>query len=83
MLMGFVAVFAAIFYKINSSDGTLGEKTLPETIVLGADADVLDVELSDGRLLVLTQEKTAKVLLYIDPATGAVIGRTRLLSGSQ
>lgn len=83
MLMGFAAVIAAIFYKINSSDKVIAAKSIPDTIVLGAGRDVLDVELTDDRMLVLVQDGKGKALLHLDPVSGALIGETRLLSGPQ
>ncbi len=75
MLAGFVAVFAAIFYKINSSDGSGGD-TIPSTIAIGPDAVVQSVNLIDGRLIVLVREGTATALLHFDPSSGRQLGRT-------
>ncbi len=76
MFAGFVAVFAAIFYKINSSDSGLDADAIPSTIVIGPNAVVEDMELAGGRLIVLVREGESRALLHIDPASGRQIGRS-------
>lgn len=80
MATGFIAVFAAIFYKINSSDSDAGNAIIPESIAVGPDVIVEDIELVEGRLLMLIREGEAAALLHIDPSTGEQLGRTNLTS---
>ncbi len=76
MFMGFIAVFAAIFYKINSSDDGVDPSMIPSTISVGPDSDILDMELAGGRLVVLVREGDGTAMLHFDPATGKLLGRT-------
>lgn len=79
MFAGFIAVFAAIFYKINSSDGG-ASGGIPSTISVGPDAVVEDMELIGGRLVLLVKENGKSALLHFDPSTGVQLGRTDLVS---
>ncbi len=80
MVLGLVAVFAAILYKINSDDGVPVDAQFAATVAVGADAEVLQANLSDGLLLVLVREGTKTALLRFDPVTGKQLGRTDFVS---
>ena len=76
MLAGFIAVFAAIFYKINSSSRQVDAEAMAATIAIGANATVETVDWVDGRMMVLIRENGSTALLQVDPTTGRVLGRT-------
>lgn len=76
MFAGFIAVFAAILYKINSYKADPADVAFAETVNVGANAEVLQVTVSDGLLLVLVREGTTTALLRFDPADGKALGRT-------
>lgn len=80
MLAGFIAVFAAIIYKINSSDSAGSVDALAATIAIEPDAAVQSMQWVDGWLLVLVKENDGTALLQIDPQTGRVLGRTEFLA---
>lgn len=80
MFAGFIAVFAAILYKINSYEPDPGAAAFAETIVVGPDAEVLQASVSDGMMLVLVKEGEATLLLRFDPATGEQLGRTEFIA---
>ncbi len=76
MLAGFIAVFAAIFYKINSSGSGASSAVLPATIAIGEGRAIENVTWVDGNLFVLAKENDSKVLLQIDPDSGRILGQT-------
>ncbi|WP_346892092.1 hypothetical protein [uncultured Roseibium sp.] len=76
MLAGFIAVFAAIFYKINSSSKQVDAASIARTIAIGANATVESVDWVDGRMMVVIRENGTTALLQVDPSTGRVLGRT-------
>ncbi|MCK7613198.1 hypothetical protein [Roseibium sediminicola] len=76
MIAGFIAVFAAILYKINSNKSDLSDAPFAATIAVGADADILQVSTGEGMLLVLVREGSKTALLRLDPVTGKELGRT-------
>lgn len=83
MLAGFVAVFSVIIYKVmgpGAKPSAITADAYAATIAVGPDAKVRDVELSNGRLIVLVEEGTATALLQIDPTTGRVLSRTDFVS---
>lgn len=80
MVAGLIAVFAAIIYKINSGESSVAAENFAATIALGANAEVLDVEVINGRFVVLVRENGATALLQLDPATGREIGRTDFIA---
>jgi hypothetical protein len=84
MLLGFIAVFAAIVYKL----GVLGEdepaaasvpgfaEPVEARIGLPAGARLLDAELDGERaLLTIEGDGGSRELVYVDLATGRVLGR--------
>lgn len=80
MVAGFIAVFAAIIYKINTYEADPGEAAFAETVAVGPGAEVLQATLSDGLLLVLVKEGPTTMLIRFDPITGNELGRTRFMS---
>lgn len=83
MVAGFIAVFSVILYKVMGPGSQSAAQKAGEfaaTIAVGPDAKVRDVELSDGRLIVLVEEGAASALLQIDPVTGRVLSRTDFVS---
>lgn len=80
MVAGFIAVFAAILYKINSSGPDVAAMTMAQTISIGENAAVEDVDWVDGSLMVLVRQNGVTALLQIDPATGRVLGRTEFVA---
>lgn len=80
MFAGFIAVIAAIFYKINSSEPEVTSKTMAQTISIGPNAKVEDVDWVDGLMMVLVRENGVTALLQIDPATGRVLARSEFVA---
>ncbi|OJJ10180.1 hypothetical protein BKI51_16440 [Alphaproteobacteria bacterium AO1-B] len=76
MFAGFIAVFAAILYKINTYEADPSEAAIVETLNVGADAEVLQATMSEGIMLVLVREGTTTALLRFDPQDGKLLGRT-------
>jgi len=79
MFLGFIAVFAAIIYKINEpsdSDGAV----FAESIVLPEALDIQTASLSDDILTLVGRKGEATVLVYVNPKSGEVLGTSRLLS---
>ncbi|PVB61866.1 hypothetical protein [Labrenzia sp. 011] len=76
MVAGFVAVFAAIVYKINTYEADPSETAFAATLSVGPEADVLQATLSEGMLLVLVREGSGTALLRFDPKSGKQLGRT-------
>lgn len=80
MFAGFIAVFAAILYKINTYKADPADVDFAATIAVGAEAEVLQATLSDGIMLVLVREGSATALLRFDQMTGKPLGRTDFVS---
>ncbi|MEP3667131.1 MAG: hypothetical protein ABJN42_10405 [Roseibium sp.] len=76
MIAGFIAVFAAIVYKINTNSADPSVTPFAATISVGADAQIVQTSLEDGMLLVLVREGSKTALLRFDPVTGRQLGRT-------
>ncbi len=76
MFAGFVAVFAAIFYKINSNSEDAADVAFAKSVTISRDADILQVSESDGILLVLVREGETRSVLRFDSVTGNSLGRT-------
>ncbi|WP_150493427.1 DUF6476 family protein [Roseibium aquae] len=79
MFLGFVAVFAAIIYKINEPSDDEGV-IFAETIVLPEPLDIRSVNLSDGVLTLVGGQGGATVLVFVDAQSGEVLGTSRVLS---
>ncbi|POF28451.1 hypothetical protein [Roseibium marinum] len=80
MVAGFVAVFAAIVYKINTYEADPSGAAFAATLSIGPEAEVLQATLSEGMLLVLVREEGKNALLRFDPATGKQLGRTEFVA---
>jgi hypothetical protein len=80
MIAGFIAVFAAILYKINSGGPAAGDAPFAATVAVGGDAEVMQATLAEGLLLVLVREGSKTALLRFDPVTGKQLGRTDFVS---
>lgn len=81
MFAGFAALFAVIVYKVNSVGKENSGVALPETVKLGAGAEVLGLSQgADGRLILLVQQEGAFQLVHLDAASGEILGRTKLLA---
>lgn len=76
MVLGFVAVFAAIAYKLTSGRTVSDLDQIAATIAIDADAKVVDMEIAGGRIVVLVKKGESSALLYLDPVTGRQLGRT-------
>ncbi|GAB2184532.1 hypothetical protein [Roseibium sp. LAB1] len=76
MIAGFIAVFAAILYKINSNKTDVSADQYAATVAVGADAEILQANISGGLLMVLVREGSKTALLRFDPVTGKQLGRT-------
>ena len=75
MFLGFIAVFAAIMYKINASGGSVTDR-FAETISLAPGSSVESATLSDGVLVLLVRKENATSVVYVDAQSGAVLGTT-------
>ncbi|EFO31572.1 conserved hypothetical protein [Roseibium sp. TrichSKD4] len=73
MFLGFIAVFAAIMYKINASGGNEADR-FAETIELAPGSEVQSATLSDGVLVLLVRKENATSIVYVDASTGATLG---------
>ncbi len=80
MVAGFIAVFAAIIYKINTYKSDPANAEFAATVAVGPEADVLQATLADDLLLVLVREGSKTALLRFDPVTGKQLGRTDFVS---
>lgn len=76
MVLGFVAIFAAILYKLTAGSGKGPDEEPAATIALPADAEVLSMTISEGRLILLVRQETRQSLFYFDPMTGRQLGRS-------
>ena len=76
MVLGFIAVFGAIIYRLTSDDSAPEAGRFASTIAIGAEAEVLQTSLTDGVLIVLVRDGTATAMLRIDPVTGRHLSRT-------
>ncbi len=76
MIAGFVAVFAAILYKINSNKPDPSELPFAATVAVGSEAEVLQATIAEGMLMVLVREGSGTALLRFDQVTGKQVGRT-------
>ncbi|MHC5656052.1 hypothetical protein [Stappia sp.] len=80
MGLGFVAVFAAILYKLNEGGARPDGAGIAATIVLDKDERVEGLAMQDGRMVLLVKRGEAARLVYLDPATGQVLGETTFVS---
>ncbi|MCV0426282.1 MAG: hypothetical protein K5905_12470 [Roseibium sp.] len=80
MFAGFIAVFAAILYKINTYEADPSEAVFASSVVVGPDAEVIQATLTDGVLLVLVREGSKTALLRVDAVTGKQLSRTDFIA---
>ncbi|WP_299816309.1 hypothetical protein [uncultured Roseibium sp.] len=80
MVAGFVAVFAAIVYKINTYEADPSETGFAETLSVAPGTEVLQATMSEGMLLLLVSEEGKKALLRFDPVSGKQLGRTEFVA---
>ncbi len=76
MVLGLLAVFAAIFYKINTNNSNVSADNIAATIAIGPEVQVISVTEVNGTLVILIKEGPTQALVYIDPVTGRKIART-------
>jgi len=81
MVLGFIAVFAAIVYRLSGSAGTEAPfAAVAATIPLPVGARLLRAELEGGRaLLHLEHDDGSASLVLVDLESGAVLGRYGLV----
>jgi hypothetical protein len=79
MLLGFIAVFAAIVYKLGllgESGSTAGGEPVEARIALPAGARLLSADLDGGRaLLALETAGGGRALLLVELESGRILGR--------
>jgi hypothetical protein len=83
MLLGFIAVFAAIVYKLGllgeAGGLTAGREAIEARIALPAGARLVDADLDGGRtLLTVEAADGARSLLLVDLQSGEILGRYAL-----
>lgn len=76
MFAGFIAVFAAIFYKINSSGSAGNSSAFVPALEIGAISNVEAMTSVDGVLFLLARDNDRQVLIRIDASTGAILSRS-------
>ncbi|MBO6757842.1 MAG: hypothetical protein JJ902_16020 [Roseibium sp.] len=79
MFAGLFAVFAAIFYKINTSDAPEAGDIVA-TIALEPGSVVESVTVSDDTLIMLVRQGEASSLVYADRRTGQILGTTAFVA---
>ncbi len=79
MGLGFLAVFAAIFYKLSSGKNS-SELQIAANVALPAGARVTSIDVYEGAIVLLTEESGVQALVYIDPVTGKTLAKTEFLS---
>ncbi|MTI16619.1 hypothetical protein E1162_05120 [Rhodobacteraceae bacterium RKSG542] len=80
MVIGLVAVFAAIFYKLSANSSNISADNIAATVAIGENARVLSVSMHEGQIVALINENDAQALVYIDPVTGKILGRTNFMA---
>lgn len=76
MVLGFMAVLAAIIYKLSEGGKTADASDIAATVAIGKDGRVEGMARSGDRLILLVRAGAQSKLLYLDAATGRVIGET-------
>ncbi|MTH98074.1 hypothetical protein [Roseibium sp. RKSG952] len=78
MFVGFIAVFAAIFYKINSG-GPEAAIEFPSSIAVTAGGEVTQMATGNGVILfVVKGTDGADSLVRVDAESGAILSRTSI-----
>jgi hypothetical protein len=80
MGLGFVAVFAAILYKLSEGGSAPDAASIAATILIDKDERVTSMTYVDGRMVLLLSDGDASRLLHVDPATGKVLGETTFVA---
>ena len=78
MMLGLIAVFAAIVYKLGQPAGAgdaFAARTVEAPIALPRGARVVAADLDGNRALLTLETEAGSTLLLIDLATGNVLGR--------
>lgn len=77
MVLGLMAVLAAIIYRINRDEPSSDTaQALAATIAISEHASVRSVQVENDRIFVLVEENGATALLMIDATTGRLLNRT-------
>ncbi|MBA5777244.1 hypothetical protein H2509_08905 [Stappia sp. F7233] len=76
MVLGFIAVFAAIAYRVTRAPSRPNPDSFAATVALQPGEEVADMEVVDGRIVLLVRKGATSALLYLDPATGRQLART-------
>lgn len=80
MGLGFVAVFAAILYRLNEGGTAPDAASIAATILIDKDERVTSLAYAEGRLVLLVTRGETSRLLHVDPTTGRVIGETAFVA---
>ena len=80
MVLGFMAVLAAIIYKLSESGKRADGSDIAATVAIGKDGRVESMVLSGDRLILLVRDGTASKLLHLEAATGRLIGETTFVA---
>ena len=81
MMLGLIAVFAAIVYKLGQPAGAgdaFAARTVEAPIALPRGARVVAADLDGNRALLTVEAETGPMLLLVDLATGNMLGRYAL-----
>ncbi len=77
MVLGLMAVLAAIIYRISRDDSPSDSTpSLAATIAINEHASIRSVQVENDRIFVLVEENGATALLMIDATTGRLLNRT-------
>lgn len=80
MILGIMAVFVAIIYKISEQGSPLEESNfLAASIDLGSNVEIVSVQVELGNLFVLVRDESGTSLLQVDGSTGEIVNRTVFL----
>ncbi|MEP3278457.1 MAG: DUF6476 family protein [Stappiaceae bacterium] len=81
MVLGLIAVLAAIIYRINRDDPSASDTlSLAATIAIDENASIKSVQVDGDRIFVLVDENGATALLMIDAGTGRLLNRTEFVA---
>ncbi|MBL6430895.1 MAG: hypothetical protein HPM95_05550 [Alphaproteobacteria bacterium] len=80
VMLGFVAVFAAIIYRLSDRASPPDASDIAATIAIGRDGRVETWRWPRAADPALVREGAANKLLYLDPMTGTVISEAAFVS---
>ncbi|WP_186388415.1 MULTISPECIES: hypothetical protein [unclassified Stappia] len=80
MVLGFMAVLAAIIYKLSESGKRADGSDIAATVAIGKDGRVESMILSGDRLILLVRDGTTSKLLHLEATTGRLIGETTFVA---